>query len=167
MDRGLCSRCKHHADLQMIAQLDLGGERRICLCEPCNSEWERVWEETAKKYLNRDIAPKILKSIRDEYYLVSFVGAGITNTARSLHGAVEDADLIDDPVNHPSHYTFSSKFEVIEVIEEFKLNFHLGNTVKYIARAGKKGDALEDLKKAAWYLNREIERRELEKKNAK
>lgn len=47
---------------------------------------------------------------------------------------------------------------MIDVIEDWLLGFHLGNAVKYIARAGKKGDRLEDLKKAAWYLNREIER---------
>ena len=64
--------------------------------------------------------------------------------------------MVDDPVNHPKHYTFS-KIEVIDAIEAWNLGFHLGNTVKYIARAGKKGDALEDLRKAQFYLNRRIE----------
>ena len=49
-------------------------------------------------------------------------------------------------VNHPAHYTFG-KFEVIDVIEDWKLGFHLGNAVKYIARAGRKGSRIEDLKK--------------------
>lgn len=64
---------------------------------------------------------------------------------------------MNDPVNKPSHYT-DGKIEVIDFIEDKKLNFNLGNTVKYIARAGKKDPAklLEDLKKAQWYLNREI-----------
>lgn len=64
-----------------------------------------------------------------------------------------------DPVNHPPHYT-DGKIEVIDFIEDKELGFHLGNAVKYIARAGKKDPAkkLEDLKKGAWYLNREIER---------
>lgn len=62
-------------------------------------------------------------------------------------------------VDHPPHYTFG-KLEVIDVIEDWDLGFHLGNAVKYIARAGKKGDALEDLRKARWYLEREIKRRE-------
>ena len=48
---------------------------------------------------------------------------------------------------------------LIDAIEEWKLNFNLGNVVKYIARADYKADAIEDLKKASWYLNREIERR--------
>jgi hypothetical protein len=62
-----------------------------------------------------------------------------------------------DPVNRPSHYT-DGKIEVIDFIEDKKLGFHLGNTVKYIARAGKKGPSkkLQDLEKARWYLNREI-----------
>ena len=63
----------------------------------------------------------------------------------------------NDAVNHPKHYT-DGKIEVIDFIEDKKLGFHLGNTVKYVARAGKKDSSkkVEDLKKAAWYLNREI-----------
>ena len=60
-----------------------------------------------------------------------------------------------DLINHPPHYTHS-KFETIEVIEEWKLGFNLGNCVKYISRAEHKGNKLEDLKKARWYLDREI-----------
>lgn len=60
-----------------------------------------------------------------------------------------------DAVNHPSHYN-QGRIEVIEVIEDWNLDFHLGNTVKYIARSPHKGRTLEDLKKAAWYLNRKI-----------
>jgi hypothetical protein len=64
----------------------------------------------------------------------------------------------DDNINRPKHYTrHASGVECIEVAEHF--NFSLGNAIKYIWRAGLKGDAVEDLKKAAWYINREIERR--------
>ena len=66
-----------------------------------------------------------------------------------------------DMVNHPDHYN-AGKFEVIDVIDDWGLGFSLGNAVKYIARAAHKGKTLEDLKKALWYLNHEIER--LEKK---
>jgi len=62
-----------------------------------------------------------------------------------------------DPINHPSHYTHGD-IEPIDAIEAWQLGFCLGNVVKYIARAGHKGDRLEDLKKARWYLEREIER---------
>ena len=66
---------------------------------------------------------------------------------------------IKDSVNHPSHYT-DGKIEVIDFIEDKKLNYHRGNAIKYIARAGKKNKKkeIEDLRKAIWYLNREIER---------
>lgn len=64
-----------------------------------------------------------------------------------------------DAVNHPSHYN-SGKIEVIDFIEDQGLGFNLGNVVKYAARAGKKDPTktLEDLKKAAFYLDREIKR---------
>lgn len=73
---------------------------------------------------------------------------------------------MNDIINHPSHYT-DGKIEVIDFIEEKQLNFHRGNAIKYIARAGKKNKEkeIEDLEKAAWYINREIQRLEKLKKN--
>lgn len=65
----------------------------------------------------------------------------------------------NDPVNHPKHYTsHPSGVECIQVTEH--MNFNLGNAVKYIWRAGDKGNMIEDLKKAQWYLTREIVRLE-------
>jgi hypothetical protein len=63
-----------------------------------------------------------------------------------------------DNVNHPKHYTFG-RIEVIEAIEDWKLSFHRGNAIKYVARAGVKNPdkTVEDLEKAVWYLKREIE----------
>lgn len=67
----------------------------------------------------------------------------------------------DDPVNHPSHYGGGDNlYETVKVIEAWGLNFNLGNVVKYVSRAGKKGGQetyFQDLMKAAWYLNREIQ----------
>lgn len=64
---------------------------------------------------------------------------------------------IADMVNHPPHYTAYKGLEVIDLTEQ--LNFNRGNAVKYICRAGlKNDDPTEDLKKAAWYINREIQR---------
>lgn len=66
-----------------------------------------------------------------------------------------------EAVNHPAHYGGADNpYEAIKVIEAWALGFNLGNTVKYISRAGKKGSSIEDLKKAAWYLNREIANQE-------
>jgi len=70
---------------------------------------------------------------------------------------------MSEAVDHPAHYGGKDNpYEAIKVIEAWQLGFNLGNAVKYISRAGKKGAALEDLKKAAWYLNREIQGRETE-----
>jgi len=62
---------------------------------------------------------------------------------------------ISDQINHPKHYGGEDNpYEAIKVIEAWELGFHLGNTVKYISRAGKKPneEELKDLKKAQWYL---------------
>lgn len=66
--------------------------------------------------------------------------------------------MINDPVNHPSHYT-QGKIECIDFITDKKLNFCRGNAVKYIVRAGLKDPnrEIEDLEKAVFYLNREIQ----------
>lgn len=62
-----------------------------------------------------------------------------------------------DVINHPAHYGGESNpYEAIKVIEAWGLGFCLGNTVKYIARAGKKDATIQDLKKARWYLDRQI-----------
>ena len=67
-----------------------------------------------------------------------------------------------EAVNHPSYYK-TGGVEAIDAFEAWGLGFNLGNVVKYIARCGRKSDrVLEDLKKATWYLNREIERMERE-----
>ena len=69
-------------------------------------------------------------------------------------GSIKEYDMVEKPF----HYT-TGKIEVIDFIEDKGLNYHKGNAVKYIARAGIKDKAkeVEDLQKAAWYINREIE----------
>ncbi len=68
-----------------------------------------------------------------------------------------------DEIDHPAHYT-ATAIEPIDVIETWNLDFHLGNTVKYIARANHKGTELQDLKKARWYLDRKITQMEQKQK---
>ena len=67
----------------------------------------------------------------------------------------EKADNEVDMVNHPQHYS-SHGIEPIDYIESHDLNFNLGNVIKYVSRAPYKGTELEDLHKARWYLEREI-----------
>jgi hypothetical protein len=71
--------------------------------------------------------------------------------------------VMTDYINHPRHYTgHPSGVECIQVTEH--MNFNLGNVVKYLWRHGEKGRPVDDLKKAAWYLTREIERLEKDHK---
>ena len=74
-----------------------------------------------------------------------------------LNFPINENDFKNDAVNRPSHYT-DGKIEVIEYIEDKKLGYCLGNVIKYVSRAGKKDPTkeIEDLKKAAWYINRRI-----------
>lgn len=63
-------------------------------------------------------------------------------------------------INHPAHYAEGRKYEPIDVINDWDLGFNLGNAVKYISRAGRKdpGATLQDLKKARWYIDYELDR---------
>ena len=81
---------------------------------------------------------------------------------RTLNGEV--VAVGENVIDHPSHYNVGS-IEAIDVIEDWNLGFSLGNAVKYICRAGHKGNStkLQDLQKVAWYINREIEK---ERRNA-
>jgi hypothetical protein len=84
----------------------------------------------------------------------------ITDLIREQGGPTDEemmnAPPIADPVNHPVHYKVGG-IETIDFIEAKKLNYSLGNAVKYITRADHKGNRREDLEKARWYINREIE----------
>lgn len=62
----------------------------------------------------------------------------------------------EETIDHPNHYHKASGVEVIDAIEAWQLSFSLGNCVKYIARAAFKGNMLNDLRKAKWYLDRAI-----------
>ena len=75
---------------------------------------------------------------------------------RDLKKALEQAS---DMVNSPAHYQ-GNNFEVIDIINDYKLNFELGNAIKYILRAEKKGNKKQDLEKAIWYLRYELSKLE-------
>lgn len=79
----------------------------------------------------------------------------------------ESEPMTNDIIAHPSHYTEGRKFEPKDVIRDWGLNFNLGSAVKYISRAGRKDDILQDLKKARQFLDFEIEAIEEERKETK
>ena len=88
------------------------------------------------------------------------IKTGGTNTCSKYYPALS---VITETVNHPNHYNVGG-IEVIDFIESWNLGFSLGNAIKYIARAPYKNDELEDLKKARWYIDREIQRLEKDTK---
>lgn len=65
---------------------------------------------------------------------------------------------MNDIISNPSHYTEGRTYEPRKVIEDWDLDFYLGNALKYISRAGRKNDAIEDLQKAKQYIDFEIEK---------
>lgn len=99
--------------------------------------------ETTESYINSE-------SVKDLY-----VCANADDVKVSCVTTDKKPTPISNMVDHPSHYN-KGKIEVIDFIEDQGLSFHLGNVIKYVARAGSKGDKLEDLKKARWYLDRYI-----------
>jgi hypothetical protein len=83
--------------------------------------------------------------------------AAIEHRKTDPYGAHNVAKQITERemVNHPDHYQ-GNKMEVIDIIEDYELGFNLGNTIKYVLRADKKGNKKQDLQKAMWYLEREL-----------
>ena len=75
---------------------------------------------------------------------------------------MEGDKKIFDPVNNPSHYCAGRMYEPIDVINDWELDFDLGNVVKYVSRAGRKNNTIEDLKKAEFYLRHKITMLEIE-----
>lgn len=71
----------------------------------------------------------------------------------------KEIEEIIDPINHPPHYNFG-RIEVLDAIIDWKLSYLLSNVIKYVARAEHKGHYIEDLKKAQFYLNRQIKETE-------
>lgn len=123
--------------------------------EKAQGRWPKYCPECLPKYSKVPKKKKvdaILANMADKRKEVDVTLANmIANTLEEPEVKVVEEDVI----NHPSHYT-RGKIEVIDFIEDQQLPYHLGNVIKYIARAGYKGDKLEDLKKARWYLDRYI-----------
>ena len=93
----------------------------------------------------------------------------VTNSPLCKHyagyGPIEIKTESHDPIEHPSHYTEGRKYEPKDVIRDWGLNFNLGSAVKYISRAGRKDDIIQDLKKAQQFIQFEIDALEEERKS--
>lgn len=121
----------------------------------------KLMTEARKQYLNRrdEALAKPKARMQSSAPKESWELIGVSTSGKALlAGGPTEAELnAPDAVNHPAHYK-TGGIETIDFIEAKNLNYHLGNVVKYITRADHKGDRLENLKKAQWYLNREIEK---------
>ena len=112
---------------------------------------DEAWQKGIQ--LAHDIQDKTPEKTSDLIYRIS-VGTPQAAFAEKNGIPLEDYAL-PDPVNHPAHYT-AGGIETIDFIEAKRLGYNLGNVVKYITRSDHKGNKLEDLRKAQWYLTREI-----------
>lgn len=118
--------------------------------EKAQGRWPKYCPECLPKYSK---VPK--KQKEKEKEIVVTLANMVAKTLEEPEVKTIELPKQEDVINHPSHYT-RGKIEVIDFIEDQQLPYHLGNVIKYIARAGYKGDKLEDLKKARWYLDRYI-----------
>lgn len=116
--------------------------------EKAQGRWPKYCPECLPKY------SKVPKKQKEKEIVVTLANM-VAKTLEEPEVKTIELPKNEDVINHPSHYT-RGKIEVIDFIEDQQLPYHLGNVIKYIARAGHKGDKLEDLKKARWYLDRYI-----------
>lgn len=131
-----------------------GKGRPAVNCPTCRTELNKPKKKVSpndnQSEKVNEVAPVISKTETTESYITA-------DSVKDLYDVTTDkkSNRITNVIDHPSHYN-RGKIEVIDFIEDQGLSFHLGNVIKYIARAGSKGDKLEDLKKARWYLDRYI-----------
>lgn len=140
--------------------------------------WQRIEEETrlmraAPEQADEDDPPALwTRSAQAAQFLTGLEGLAAREACltRPLSAESEN-DILEsyrapekstEAIDHPSHYHAESGLEVIEIIEAWGLNFNRGNALKYLARAGAKDPEreAEDLKKALWYIKRELQRLE-------
>ena len=140
---------------------------------PRFGEYKIRWFEYAKKarfvldhncgwQFSFDLQPEDLANLNFDKIVCSFIKDLDNRELKLRHRppqqGMEEMKPCPDPINHPAHYTsHPSGIECIDVVEHMLCN--MANAIKYIWRADLKCDAIEDLEKAVWYLNREINRR--------
>lgn len=108
-------------------------------------------KEGIKAYFNQEICAS-----KEELIGVKRMEEELKTPDEHLEDAIKEKDQqCNDKVNHPSHY--NQGIEAIDIIESWNLDFCLGNVIKYVLRAKYKGNIIEDLEKARWYLDREID----------
>lgn len=123
------------------------GVSKELTCEGCGTTFIHTKEKAQGRWPKYcpECLPKYSKVPKKKKEVDVTLANMVANTLEEPE--VKVVELKEDVINHPSHYT-RGKIEVIDFIEDQQLPYHLGNVIKYIARAGYKGDKLEDLKKS-------------------
>jgi hypothetical protein len=114
-----------------------------------------MWNVKRKAKLKRAAVKKAMATQKQVLKGAIEHWKNISVTSSNTPMQIEMFDNTPDPVDHPAHYKVGG-IETIDFIEAKKLNYNIGNVVKYLTRADHKGNKLEDLRKAQWYLTREI-----------
>lgn len=145
---GECEECNEHC-------LD-------CKCEPYNKEQKAALLKAINERFSFTKEGEMIAKHINSYepivlsdYMMPNIGCDEPGTYVDVSGINHPILPIPEYVNHPNHYQ-GKTFEVIDIIEDYELNFNLGNAIKYILRCDKKDCKKRDLEKAIWYLQREI-----------
>lgn len=141
-------------EANVVARASVNGRKTIYSCSLCLTDAPRYFLETHHVHKLHTQCP-----------LCGRWFTAIGNHLRRAHNmSRRQLELMEhETVDHPAHYGGADNpYEAIKIIDHYKLGFGLGNAVKYILRAGRKPDTdyIEDLKKARWYLDHEIEQHE-------
>lgn len=175
-----CTRCNRTVPVEpRIASYFKWEEKKnvdqITICPTCKGNLSKIDGLTELVCINAGCPIGAKNAISASVFSVPEIKTDVEGTVKPLESSTDMVERMIkekqaetgkaetvDIVNSPPHYKTEAGIEVIDVIKAFSLNFCRGNVVKYILRAGRKDQKkeLEDLKKARWYLDREIMERE-------
>ena len=125
------------------------------IVEKLNSLANVLTEANEENYMSFKVQDTLCRVIQEANRVNTYIRHYKNKQGKDmLMFEIEEKEMVD----HPSHY--NQGIETIEYIESWSMNFNTGNVIKYVTRAGYKDNQLEDLKKAMWYLQREIDRLE-------
>ena len=123
------------------------------IVEKLNSLANVLTEANEENYMSFKVQDTLCRVIQEANRVNTYIRHYKNKQGKDmLMFEIEEKEMVD----HPSHY--NQGIETIEYIESWSMNFNTGNVIKYVTRAGYKNNQLEDLKKAMWYLQREIDR---------
>jgi hypothetical protein len=140
------------------------GEKIVALkssapARPAPKKWKTLHVSTSDNSVEKAIQAEVDKYHVKLKNVAPYVPMQIDLTQHKDGSITEKITMIEpesDPVNHPAHYKVGG-IETIDFIEAKRLNYNMGNAVKYITRADHKGSRKQDIEKAIWYLKRELE----------